>query len=153
MKIKGIDEIDNRIINLLTKDARISYTEIAEKIGVTRTTVKNRIETLEECKLISGYKAIINMEKAPEMMPFLLNIETNAEKFETVKECLKGKKETATIFQVTGKYNIFAICLCSNIEGMRLFVNTISKEVTGIISLKYNTVLLPPFLVILNSFS
>ena len=42
MHINGIDEIDNEIINLLLKDARMSYSDIGEKIGLSRTAVKNR---------------------------------------------------------------------------------------------------------------
>ena len=31
MQIKGIDEIDNRIVNLLLEDGRMSYSDIADK--------------------------------------------------------------------------------------------------------------------------
>lgn len=47
MQIRGIDEIDNRIVNLLLEDGRISYSDIAEKIGLSRTAVKTRIAELE----------------------------------------------------------------------------------------------------------
>ena len=43
MWIKGLDGIDNQIINLLLDDARMSYSEIAQIVGLTRTSVKNRI--------------------------------------------------------------------------------------------------------------
>lgn len=43
-----IDGIDNMIIELLLKDGRISYSEIGEHIGLSRTAVKNRISALEE---------------------------------------------------------------------------------------------------------
>ena len=46
MWIKGIDGIDNKIINLLLEDGRMSYSEIAEKVDLTRTAVKNRISAL-----------------------------------------------------------------------------------------------------------
>ena len=63
MWIKGLDEIDNKIVNLLLDDGRISYSDIGKILGLSRTTVKNRIAVLEEDGIISGYRAIINPHK------------------------------------------------------------------------------------------
>ena len=52
MWIKGLDEIDNKIVNLLLDDGRISYSEIGKILGLSRTTVKNRITVLEEDGII-----------------------------------------------------------------------------------------------------
>lgn len=55
MRINGIDEKDNEIINFLLMNARMSYSDIGEKIGLSRTAVKNRIATLEKNGIIGGY--------------------------------------------------------------------------------------------------
>lgn len=52
MHINGIDEKDNEIINLLLKDARMSYSDIGEEIGLSRTAVKNRVANLEKNGII-----------------------------------------------------------------------------------------------------
>ena len=85
MWIKGIDGIDNKIINLLLENGRMPFSEIAEQVNLTRTAVKNRITALEEKGIIEGYRVIINPHNAPEMMTFVVNIETTAEKFEQTK--------------------------------------------------------------------
>ncbi len=141
MEIRGLDKIDNKIINLLLENARFSFSEIGEIVGLSRTAVKNRVSALEEKGIISGYRAIINTQKVPQSMVFTLNIETSADNFETVKEKLKEKTETATIFQTTGKYNLTAVCMAGGVEDMRYFVNKIQKEMPGIITIKYNTIL------------
>ena len=53
MNINGIDKTDNRIIDLLLEDGRMSYSEIADRVGLSRTAVKNRIDALEKsgCRL------------------------------------------------------------------------------------------------------
>ena len=76
MHINGIDEKDNEIINLLLKDARMSYSDIGEKVGLSRTAVKNRVAVLEKNGIIGGYRAVINPQESPEMMTFVVNIET-----------------------------------------------------------------------------
>lgn len=55
MWIKGLDDIDNRILNLLLNNGRMSYSEIGEIVGLSRTSVKNRIAELEDQGIISGY--------------------------------------------------------------------------------------------------
>ena len=83
MIFHGLDNLDNIIVNLLLEDGRMSYSDIAEKVGLSRTAVKNRIKSLEESGIIKGYKAVINPENAPEMMTFVTNIETSVKRQKT----------------------------------------------------------------------
>ena len=48
MKLNGLDEKDNQIVNLLLENARMSYSDIGDVVGLTRVAVKNRIKALEE---------------------------------------------------------------------------------------------------------
>ena len=141
MWIKGIDGIDNQIINLLLDDARMSYSEIAQIVGLTRTSVKNRITALEEQGIISGYRAVVNPQKAPEMMTFVMNVETRPEHFEEAKKKLIEAKQTVTIIETTGNCHLVLICVASNVEEMRYFVNRIYKEIDGISSINAHSVL------------
>ena len=141
MLIRGIDEIDNRIVNLLLEDGRMSYSDIAEKIGLSRTAVKTRIAALERSGIIKGYKAIIDPQAAPEMMTFVTNIETRAEDFEECKRIFAEASETVTIVQTTGNCHLVAICVAPDVKTMRDFVNRIYKTVQGILSINAHSVL------------
>lgn len=132
MYISGIDQKDNEIINLLLEDGRMSYSDIGEKIGLSRTAVKNRIAVLEEKQIIAGYKAVINPQEAPEMMTFLVNLETSPEDFDEVKEKFAEAKETVTLIQTTGKCHLTAICVSTDMKTMRDFVNSMYKAADGI---------------------
>ncbi|AGK61197.1 Transcriptional regulator [Archaeoglobus sulfaticallidus PM70-1] len=50
-----IDEIDIKILNILKENSRISFTEIAKNLNITRQTVKSRIERLEKDGIIKRY--------------------------------------------------------------------------------------------------
>ena len=54
MNIQGIDDIDRTIIKLLVDDARLSYSEIGKKVGLSRVAVKNRIKAIEDEGIIKG---------------------------------------------------------------------------------------------------
>jgi DNA-binding Lrp family transcriptional regulator len=58
-----LDEVDRAILQLLQRDARNkTAVDIAAAIGVTDSTVRNRIEKLEEEGIIEGYAPLINYE-------------------------------------------------------------------------------------------
>lgn len=60
-----IDPTDQGILYLLQQDARNNTTSgIGERVGVSSTTVGNRISKLEENGIITGYQPTINYEKA-----------------------------------------------------------------------------------------
>ena len=44
--LKNLDEKDNQIIALLLENARLTYSEIGEQIGLSRVAVKNRVKLM-----------------------------------------------------------------------------------------------------------
>ena len=63
MKENTLDQIDRKILDLLTANSHASLLGIAEKVGLSRTAVKNRIEALERSGVIEQYTVILNPEK------------------------------------------------------------------------------------------
>ena len=54
------DKIDRQIIRLLQQNARMSMTELANRVGLSKTPVTQRVQTLEKTGLIVGYRAILS---------------------------------------------------------------------------------------------
>ena len=57
-----IDQIDRQIVSLLQTDARLSNTALAEKVGLTTSTVHERVKKLEKKGIIKGYVAVVDAE-------------------------------------------------------------------------------------------
>ncbi len=55
-----IDEIDEKILNALTKDARTSNAELARQIGMAPSAILERVRKLEERGVVEGYAPRIN---------------------------------------------------------------------------------------------
>jgi len=58
-----LDMIDRKILSELDINARISYSELGNKIRVAKETVKYRIEQLEKNRVIEGYYTVLNNAK------------------------------------------------------------------------------------------
>lgn len=97
MWIDGIDEKDNQIVALLRENGRMSYSDIGEKVGLSRTAVKNRVSALEKAGIISGYHAFVKLQDAPQAMTFVVNIETEPGHFEEVRETLTKEEQPTAL--------------------------------------------------------
>ncbi len=57
-----IDDLDLKLIYLLMDNSRLSISELAERLGVSRPTVKSRLDRLEKEGIIQGYTIKLNPE-------------------------------------------------------------------------------------------
>ncbi|MBN1877487.1 MAG: Lrp/AsnC family transcriptional regulator [Anaerolineae bacterium] len=57
-----IDEIDRQLISFLQEDARLTNAALAEKVGLTASTVHERVKKLEKKGIIKGYIATVDAE-------------------------------------------------------------------------------------------
>ena len=62
---RDLDDVDRSILYMLQEDARnTTAQEIANRVGVSASTVRNRINRLEDDNIIQGYHPELNYEAA-----------------------------------------------------------------------------------------
>jgi len=59
-KVKKIDRIDRNILTILQREGRISYTELADRVGLSTTPCMERVKRLERDGFITGYHARVD---------------------------------------------------------------------------------------------
>lgn len=65
MTIRGLDELDHRILHELQRDARhVSSRDIAEQVSASSSTVRKRIQRLEDEGIITKYYTDVDYEQA-----------------------------------------------------------------------------------------
>lgn len=105
-----LDNVDRGILHLLQVDARnTTAQEIAEKTGVSATTVRNRVDELEEDGIITGYHPAIDYEAAglPLEMIFIITAPPT-ERSEYVEKLLDIKGIVDVRETITARRNIYA---------------------------------------------
>ena len=76
MFLEGLDELDQKIVQLLIENARMSYSELGEKTGISRVAVKMRVQALEQRGVIEQYTAIVNPQKLSGAVSCYFELET-----------------------------------------------------------------------------
>jgi len=65
---RKLDRIDRNILTILQQEGRISYTDLAERVGLSTTPCMERVKRLERDGVITGYRACVD----PEMLNYHL---------------------------------------------------------------------------------
>lgn len=55
-----LDPFDRKILEVVTRDGRISITDLARQIGLSKSPTQTRLRRLEEDGVITGYRAMLN---------------------------------------------------------------------------------------------
>ncbi len=71
-----IDATDKKIISILQENARLSNAEIADKVGLTASSVHERVKKLEKKGILKRYVAIVNADMLGK--PMLAFVRVNA---------------------------------------------------------------------------
>lgn len=106
--IHQLDNVDRGILYMLQLDARNTTSqEIADKVGVSASTVRNRIERLEDDGVVKGYHPEIDYEKAN--LPFRVMFVVTApptERSEMVEKLMNVQGVVDVREMLTGRRNI-----------------------------------------------
>lgn len=109
MAVRGamaLDDRDMKIIEILRQDARISFTEIAKRLGVSEATVRKRVAALESAGVIEKYSVNVNPVKMGYSTVALVGINTSPDMFLSVAEKLTELEEVRFVATSTGDHMI-----------------------------------------------
>lgn len=141
MYLNGLDKLDQKIIQLLVSNARMSYSDIGEKIGISRVAVKARIQALENKGIIEEYTTIINPQKISGAVSCYFEIETKPDSFKEVTDILNKNDIVTQIYRVTGRDKLHVHAVASSNEEMEHFLHYVIDTLPGVLSCSCNTIL------------
>lgn len=95
MFLEGLDALDQKIVRLLIENARISYSDIGQEVGISRVAVKARIQALEQRGIIEEYTTIINPQKISGAVSCYFEIETLPDTLAEVTETRRRTRHYA----------------------------------------------------------
>ncbi len=140
MFLDGLDQLDQQILQLLIRNARMSYSEIGQQVGISRVAVKMRVQALEKKGIIEEYTTIVNPQKISGAVSCYFEIETTPESLMEVARRLKENETVTQIYRVTGKSKLHVHGVASSNEEMeRLMYDTID-QLPGVVEYTCNVI-------------
>ena len=133
-----MDETDQQLLSLLRKDARTSVATLAQKLGVSRGTVSNRVTKLEDAGIIVGYTVRLKPDAQPTEIGAWMSVAVAGNETRSVIASLLGEPGVASLHDTNGRWDLLAELRASNLtelsqilERIRL-VRSISSTETSI---------------------
>ena len=120
-----IDEKDRCIVNVLLSNSRLSYRQIAKKVGLSVVTVLNRIKKLEKEEIIKRYSTIIDYEKLGYDVSVIIQIRISKGKLFDVEQKIATHPNVSIVYDHTGDFDATIIAKFKSRKFMDVFLKKI----------------------------
>lgn len=129
-----IDNVDLQILNILMKNAKKPYTEVAKQVYVSGGTVHVRMKKLEDAGIVKGTTLEIDPTKLGyDITVFIGIFLAKSALYDDVITELKAIREITNIHYTTGNYSMFAKLHCRDTQHLKDLLHDKIQKVEGII--------------------
>ena len=128
-----LDELDFQILDILVKDCRTPYLEIARLCHVSGGTIHVRMKKMEELGIIKGSRILLDLPKLGYDVCCFVGIYVDkTSSFNAVFDELSKINEVVELHLTTGDYSVFAKVICKNITDLQDILLNKINVITGI---------------------
>ncbi|NRB05729.1 MAG: Lrp/AsnC family transcriptional regulator [Rhodobacteraceae bacterium] len=103
-----MDNIDNRLLAELRHNGRASVSDLAVTLGLSRATVRNRIEKLEQQGDILGYSVVLRKDTITDPVRGLMMIGIEGRGTDRIIRQLHGLPEVRAVHSTNGRWDVIA---------------------------------------------
>ena len=125
---KELDDIDRNILRILQEDARKSYREIQNDLGISIGTIHNRISKLKEKGVISGYTLKLNNAELGYKLTFLIRVQIDGKHTPELLEDISLIPEVCSVFHTTGEQSAALICRFKESDEVHQFIRNLNER-------------------------
>ena len=101
-----MDEMDDRLIKALQRDGRASVSELSADLGVTRATIKARMDRLRASGEIAGFSVLTRSDVATHPVRGLMMLGIEGRGTEKVMRVLASMVEVQAVHSTNGSWDL-----------------------------------------------
>ena len=123
-----LDTKDKAILDILSNSGREPASSISTKIGMSVPAVIERINKLQESKVIQGYKAVVNYEKlGMDISALITLVSESSDYYYDVIKLAKDADEVVKCFATTGSGSHVLLIRTENTNTLEKFLRKIQQ--------------------------
>lgn len=131
----ALDSRDIRILQILSREGRISKAELATRVNLSATPCGERLKRLEKAGLIAGYRADIALAKlGPHVAVFVLaELEAHrAESFQTFERAVAARDEITACWAIGGGFDYLLQVVTRDIDSYQRLIDDLLESGAGL---------------------
>lgn len=129
-----MDKTDEKILDELKEDARVSFTYIADEIGVSEGTVRNRVRDMQDEGVIRKFTVETREKDSKAIVMIEVSTDTST------RDIVEGFPEDMEVNEVAGDYDLVAVFDRGSPEELNDDIDKI-RDLDGVKGTKTYTVL------------
>ena len=131
----NIDKIDRKILSILQGDGRIANVELAERIGLSPTSVGERPKRLQRDGFVEGYGARLNPHRLGLGLLVFVEVlldKTTPDVFERFARAVQNAPEVLECHMVAGGFDYLLKTRMADMQAYRDFAGTVLWQLPGV---------------------
>ncbi len=120
-----MDDLDHKLLHLLTKDARASVTDLAVALNVSRGTVQNRIDKLRHTKVIHRFTVELGQSEEDHQISAFTLIRLRADDTRVALAALRRIAAITDIHTLSGNFDFVVELRTSSLKRLDLVLDEI----------------------------
>jgi len=112
--VSNMDNLDQKLLALLQDNARTATTELARRLGVSRSTIQSRLKRLESQNIIEGYTVKLHDEYEKNSLMAHVLIEATQKLSGQTFVALGKLTQLTSLFAISGDYDMIAMVRASS---------------------------------------
>jgi len=130
-----LDEVDLKILEIISKNARIPFKDVAGEVGISRAAVHQRVNRMVELEVITGSGYYVNPKKIDYRACTYIGIFLDKGGiYADVAERLREIPEVVECHYTTGQYGIFVKVYAKDNEHLKSLLSDQIQKIQGISS-------------------
>ncbi|MGS0747218.1 Lrp/AsnC family transcriptional regulator [Halpernia sp. GG3] len=122
-----IDTIDQKIINILKINARLSFAGIGRKVALSPSSVRERIQKLEDLAIIESYNVKLNQSLLGKGLEVFIMLKIFDGKLQEILSEITTYSEVEKVYRITGPYNIHMHVFLEDQLHLQQFIDKLIK--------------------------
>jgi len=117
--VRQIDSVDRALIDALSEDARLSLTDLAEHINVSRSTAYTRLQRLRDEGVITGFTASIDPQAVGLGVAALVFIDIEQHDWRSLRTALAEIPGVEYLTMCAGRFDLMLLARAESIPALR----------------------------------
>ncbi|MEP5152685.1 Lrp/AsnC ligand binding domain-containing protein [Planktotalea sp.] len=120
-----LDSFDRKILDVVASDGRISVTELANRIGLSKSPTQTRLKRLEEQRIIKGYRAMLDpIQLGREHVAFVevRLTDTREAALKEFNKAIRAIPEVEQVHLIAGNFDYLLKVRTQDMNSYRLFL-------------------------------
>jgi Lrp/AsnC family transcriptional regulator of ectoine degradation len=130
-----LDDRDIRILAVLSREGRLSKTDLARRVNLSATPCAERLRRLEEAGLITGYGARVDVARLGPSVTVFVMVELDAHKaasFQRFERAVAQVPEITGCWAIGGGYDYLLKVVASDVDAYQRLIDRLLEGSAGL---------------------